>query len=163
MATARKAPAAKNTEPHELNLETKVTLRSIADWNTGFSRKSDGVGDVMIAPKGTVRLSRNEIISQVQSGNKLISGIDGLGNHATLIIEDEDTRKEVGFENQVVFSDDLVKKVFNIDKQEQFEEEFQKSFVTRAEKFAVMDAIGRLGINNYKNIRFAESYTGINV
>ena len=163
MATARKAPAAKNTVPHELNLETKVTLRSIADWNTGFSRKSDGVGDVMIAPKGTVRLSRNEIISQVQSGNKLISGIDGLGNHATLIIEDEDTRKEVGFENQVVFSDDLVNKVFNIDKQEQFEEEFQKSFVTHMEKSAVMDAIVRLGINNYKKIRFAENYTGINV
>lgn len=163
MATARKTPAAKNTEPHELNLETKVTLRSIADWNTGFSRKSDGVGDVMIAPKGTVRLSRNEIISQVQSGNKLISGIDGLGNHATLIIEDEDTRKEVGFENQIAFSDDLVKKVFDIDKQEAFEEEFQKAFVTRAEKFAVMEAIDRLGINNYKKIRFAESYTGISI
>ena len=163
MATARKTPAAKNTEPHELNLETKVTLRSIADWNTGFSRKSDGVGDVMIAPKGTVRLSRNEIISQVQSGNKLISGIDGLGNHATLIIEDDDTRKEVGFENQIAFSDDLVKKVFDIDKQEAFEKEFQKSFVTRAEKFAVMESIDRLGINNYKKIRFAESYTGINI
>lgn len=163
MATARKASAAKNTEPHELNLETKVTLRSIADWNTGFSRKSDGVGDVMIAPKGTVRLSRNEIISQVQSGNKLISGIDGFGNHATLIIEDEDTRKEVGFENQIAFSDDLVNKVFDIDKQEAFEEEFQKAFVTRAEKFAVMEAIDRLGINNYKKIRFAESYTGISI
>ena len=49
MAAARKTPAAKNTEPHELNLETKVTLRSIADWNTGFSRKSDGVGDVFQA------------------------------------------------------------------------------------------------------------------
>lgn len=163
MAAARKTPAAKNAEPHELNLETKVTLRSIADWNTGFSRKSDGVGDVMIAPKGTVRLSRNEIISQVQSGNKLISGIDGLGNHATLIIEDDDTRKEVGFENQIAFSDDLVKKIFDIDKQEAFENEFQNAFVTRAEKFAVMDAIERLGINNYKKIRFAESYTGINI
>ena len=87
-----------NIQPEELNLETKVTVKSIADWTVGFARRADGYGDITIAPKGSVRLSRNEIITQVQNGNKLFAGIDGVGSHPTLIIEDAPTRIEVGFE-----------------------------------------------------------------
>lgn len=51
----------------DFNLEKKVTVRSIAEWTTGFQRIETN-GDVTIPPNGTVRLSRGEIISQVQNG-----------------------------------------------------------------------------------------------
>ena len=159
------APAKPVTPPEPLNLDEKVTVRSIAGWMTGFARRADGWGDISIMPNGSIRLSRNEIIAQVQSNNKLFNGINGLGSHATLIIEDEPTRYEVGFESdgkkQEVFSDNLIKELFERNySQTAFEEEFKKRIVTRAEKYASIEAIKRLRINDYSKIRFVEDYTG---
>ena len=82
-----------NTEVvQELSMETKITVRSLANWTTGFQR-IESTGDVTITPNGTTRLSRGEVISQVQNGNMLFTGIDGVGSHATLYIEDADTRR----------------------------------------------------------------------
>lgn len=153
-----------NVQTEELNLETKVTVKNIAGWTVGFARRADGYGDITISPKGSVRLSRNEIITQVQNGNKLFSGTDGVGSHATLIIDDIPTRVEVGFGNknsaQKVFSDSLIQELFCLKSTEEFEMKFKESICTRAEKYAAIDAIKRLGINDYSKIRFAENYTG---
>ena len=79
-------------ETKELNLEQKVTVRNIAGWMTGF-RRIESQGDVTIPQEGTIRLSRSEIIAQVQNGNRLFNGIDERGSHATLYIDDEYTRR----------------------------------------------------------------------
>lgn len=146
-------------EEKELNLDQKVTVRNIAGWIVGFARKSDFPGDVTIAPRGSVRLSRNEIIAQVQSGNRLFTGIDGNGNHATLIIDDEPTKKEIGIENQIVYSGEALKELFN-KKQNAFELGFKELILTRAEKYAAMAYIKSSALNDYSKIRFAENYTG---
>lgn len=153
-----------------LNLDQKVTIKNIAGWNVGFSR-IDGIGDVNIVAEGTSRLSRGEIISQIQNGNKLFTGIDGAGSHATLFIEDDATRLEVDFDkkdeedskknvHQCVFNDDVIKKLFGLKTQTVFEKNFKEAIVTRAEKFAVIQAIKRLKLNDYSKIRFIEDYTG---
>lgn len=148
----------------ELNLDAKVTVKNIADWNVGFVRRVDGYGDVSIAPKGSIRLSRNEIIAQVQSGNKLFTGTDGFGSHATLYIDDAPTRKEVGFETddtlQKMFFNVSIKDLFSIKKQADFEAKFVDLIYTRAEKSAVMEAMKKTGVNDFAKIRFAEQHTG---
>lgn len=155
--------AEKIVQPEELNLDTKVTVKNIAGWNVGFSRKADGYGDVNIAPGGSIRLSRNEIIAQVQNGNKLFAGTDGFGSHATLYIDDAPTRKELGFETedskQLVFCNIDMKDLFKKG-QKAFEIEFGKLIYTRAEKFAIMEAMRRDNVNDYSKIRFAENHTG---
>lgn len=142
-----------------LNLEQQVTVRSIAGWTTGFSRLIT-VGDVSIPLRGTIRLSRNEIISQVHAGNALLAGVDGKGNHATLIIEDDATLKELGFEEAIQFSDKAVKKIFGISDQSAFEYNLKETIVTRAEKYALMVSIVKQKLNDYSKIRFCEEYTG---
>ena len=162
--------AEKKTEKpvEEFNLDKNVVVRSIADWDTGFARILS-VGDVQIPPKGQYRLSRAEIIAQSQDGNKAINGVDGKGTHATYIIDDVPTRVELGFESedgkqkQLVFSDDLVRKVFDIKNQDKFEEAFKDAFVTRSEHIAVIEAIKRLNLNDFAKIRFAEDFTGFKV
>ena len=86
--------ATPNEEP-QLNLEQQITVTNIAGWIVGFARLM-GIGDVNIPPRGSVRLSINEVISQVQNGNKLFTGIDGFGNHATIVIEDKRVLRELG-------------------------------------------------------------------
>lgn len=143
----------------QLNLEQQVTVRNIAGWTTGFARMIT-VGDVSIPKKGVVRLSRNEIISQIHNNNTLFTGVDGRGNHATLIIEDYPTIKEVGFEDAKQFSDELVRNLFSY-RQDEFEDEIRKAIVTRAEKYALMISIYKQkNLNDFSKIRFCENYTG---
>ena len=56
------------TETEEIRLDKKVTVRSIASWTTGSTRKTS-VGDITIPAMGSVLLSREEIIAQ---GNGLL-------------------------------------------------------------------------------------------
>ena len=145
-----------------LNLEQQVTVRSIAGWTTGFSRMLT-VGDVTIPSRGSIRLSRNEIISQVHNNNGLFNGIDGRGSHATLIIDDKSTLKEVDFITDLQFSDNKVKKIFEIQNQDTFEDEIKKQIVTRAEKYALMVSIVKQKLNDFAKIRFCEKYTGYKI
>lgn len=149
----------------ELKLDQKVTVRSIAGWNVGFAR-IEGFSDLTIAPFGTTRLSRSEIIAQVQNGNRLFTGTDGFGSHPTLIIEDAPTRVELDFESedgskkQLVFSDEKMKSLFALKTLNAFKKNFQEAIYTRAEKYAAITAIQRLKLNDYDKIRFVENYTG---
>ncbi len=158
----------KNNEQVELNLEQKVTVKNIAGWTVGFAR-IDSIGDVTITADGSTKLTRNEIIAQVQNGNRLFTGVNGDGGHATLFIDDALTRREVGFdsedgkEKQSVFNDDVVKQMFAVKGQPTFEKVLRETIKTRAEKYAIIQAIKRLKINDYSRIRLVEDYTGFKV
>lgn len=150
----------------ELNLDQKVTIRNLAGWQVGFRRKADNFGDVHIAPNGTTRLSRNEIIAQVQDGNKLFTGVDGAGSHATIFIDDAPTRIECDFETedgsvtQNILTEKKIEEMFKTRGTAKFESSFKSAVVTRAEKFAAIRMIKNLNLNDYTKIRFAEEYTG---
>lgn len=154
------------SKTEEIRMEDKITLTSIAPWHTGFARILT-VGDVAIAPHGVVRLSREEVLAQGQSGNKLISGIDGMGSHATLYIEDEWTRKELGFDTdekkQTVINKKLVKDMFDKKTLSAFKNAVEENIVTRAEKFSLLSIIKTLKINEYDKIAFCEEYCGAKV
>lgn len=150
----------------KLNLDEKVTVRNIAGWNVGFARLADMKGDVVVPAEGTVRLTRNEIIMQTQNGNRLFNGIDTIGSHATLFIEDKDTRVEVEFESedgkrkQDVLSEDKVKYMFNLKTDKSFVENLEKNIVTRAEKYALVKMIKRMKLNDFSKMKMVENYTG---
>lgn len=164
-ATATKTVTAPSVIEDELNLDTKVTVKNLAGWDVTFARKHEGTGAVIVTKEGKQRLSRNEIQAQVNDGNKLFVGV-GNGKHATIYIEDEATRKWVGFEEdgvpQEVFTDKLVQDLFDMS-QSDFEAKLPIYIVTRAEKYALIEAIKRLGFNDYRKIIFASNYTGYKI
>ena len=150
----------------KLNLEEKVTVRNLAGWTVGFARLAEMHGDVSIPPEGTARLSRNEIIMQTQNGNRLFTGTDTRGSHATVFIEDKATRIEVDFESedgkvkQDILTNDKVKYLFGLKTDKAFEENLRKTVVTRAEKYAIIKIIKKLKIDNYSKMKIVENYTG---
>ena len=150
----------------EIKLDEKVVVKSIAPWITG-ARRILSVGDIQIQPNGTVTISREELIAQGQSGNKLLTGVDGKGSHATLYIDDEWTRKELGFETekdkQDVVSNDTVKHAFELKTDKSFEKFITDNFITRAEKAFLMSALKLLKLDastTYPKIAFCEQFTG---
>lgn len=150
----------------KLDLDEKVTVKNIAGWSVGFARLADMRGDVVIPSEGTVRLSRNEIIMQTQNGNRLFTGTDTRGSHATLFIEDKPTRIEVDFESedgkikQDILTEDTVKYIFGLKTEKAFEENLHKSIVTRAEKYALVQMVKKLKFNDYSKMKAIENYTG---
>lgn len=145
----------------DADLEKNVTIRNIAGWGVTFALRTK-TGDILMGRNTKQRLPRNEIQAQIYNGNKLFAGTDGQGSHATIYIEDAATRQWLGFETedkpQLVFTDELAKKLFAMP-QAQFEQELPNYIVTRAEKYALNEAINRLGFNDYRKIVFASRYT----
>lgn len=109
-------------------------------------------------------MSREEIIAQGQNGNTLLTGIDGVGSHATWYIEDEYTRNELSFDvdskKQVFLTQDTIKKIFELKTQKSFEENIKKNVVTRAEKIYLLHTIKTLKLNDYTKNAFCEDYCG---
>lgn len=147
----------------DIKLDKKVTVRSIAPWTTGAMRKTT-IGDITIPPLGSVTLSREEIIAQGQNGNTLITGVDGIGSHATWYIEDDYTRSELSFDiedkKQNFLTQDTIKKFYELKTKKAFEENIKKAVVTRAEKFYLLNTIKTLRLNDYEKNAFCEDYCG---
>ena len=103
---------------------------------------------------------------QTQNGNRLFTGTDTRGSHATLYIEDKATRVEVDFESedgkvkQEILNDEKVKYLFGLKTDKSFEENLRKTVVTRAEKYAIVKIIKRLKFDNYSKMKIVENYTG---
>lgn len=166
---SKKTTAVKNeiqnvpTVEEDVNLDVKITVRNLAGWDVTFARLHDGIGDVKIVANGYQRLSRNEVVAQVNNNNKLFTGSDTIGSHATIYIDDAPTRRLLGFEEegtpQLVFTKQLVKDLFKMN-QSEYESKLPFYIRTRAEKFALIEAIKELGLNDYTKMVYASEYTG---
>ena len=148
------------------NPEKKITIKSIANWTTGFKRIETN-GDATIPANGSIRLTASEVIAQVQNGNTLFLGTDERGSHATLYIEDKATRIEADFEDadseQNVITVDSVKELFKKSKN-LFMKGLPQVVVTRAEKYAIIDIIRKEKLfDDYEKVRAVEDHTGLRV
>lgn len=165
-ATTSPKEQAKTVMEEDLNLDSKVTVRNLAGWDVTFARLQDGVGDVVIVANGQQRLSRNEVIAQINNNNKLFTGIDTIGSHATIYIDDAPTRRWVGFDDedreQNIFKEKLVKDLFSLS-QAEFENKLPQSIRTRAEKYAFVETIKKLHLNDFRKIMYTINYTGYKI
>ena len=147
----------------EFNMDAKVTVINLAPWNVAFPN-SVSRGDTCFAPSAQVRVKREEIVDQVNAGNRLLAGFDSYGSHATLYIDDEETRKFLEFDSedgkrtQNVISDERIKKWFELKTQSAFEKNIKENVITRAEKQYLLKAIERLKLDSYEKISFCQNY-----
>ncbi len=170
MATKKEATEETiETKIKNLDMSKRVTISSIAPWNTGFPNKLSAT-DTIIQPLGRATVRREEIVEQVNSGNKLLCGItDDIGSHATLYIEDEELRIYLGFDSadgsrkQNVISDDKIKEWFDIKDNNKFEKAILENVITRAEKQYLLKAIERLGFDSYHKIEFCKQNCKFNI
>lgn len=146
----------------KFNMDKKVTVKNIAPWNVGFPNIEDR-GDSTFAPNGSTRVKRDEILAQIQRGNKLF-GLDEFGSHATLYIEDDETRKyfefdsEDGKRKQNILTAEKVKGWFELKTFNSFKKNIESNVITRAEKQYLLTLIEQLKLNEYDKINFCQEY-----
>ncbi len=148
------------TETKSLSMEEKITLKNLANWMVGFN-KIESNGEVNINAGGSVRVSRAEVISQYENGNKLLRG-DGDGTHATIYIDDKATRDYLDITSELI-DKNKVKKIFAINGLDDFRNEIYKTFTTQAEKVLLIKLIRECGFNDFNKIRECEALCGMTV
>lgn len=148
------------TETKPLSMEEKITLKNLANWMVGFN-KIESNGEVNINAGGSVRVSRAEVISQYENGNKLLRG-DGDGTHATIYIDDKATRDYLDITSELI-DKNKVKKIFAINGLDDFRNEIYKTFTTQAEKVLLIKIIRECGFNDFNKIRECETLCGMTV
>ena len=151
-----------------LNMDEKISVRNLCEWTVSFKRL-DVTGDVLINANTTVRLPRGEVYSQVQSGNNLFTGTDGIGSHARIYIEDKDTRVDLDFEDtegknpQLIVDDNKIKELFAIKTKSAFEKAVRTSVVTNAEKAKLAVSVKKFKLNELDKAQFIQEYTGMSI
>ena len=73
-----------------------VLVNNLCAWPLSFWRKA-GQGDVEIPAnaKNWPLLSFEEVQAQIQTGNRMFTGTDGMGNHARIQIVNDEQRKQL--------------------------------------------------------------------
>ncbi len=147
-------------ETTPLSMEEKITLKNLANWMVGFP-KIESMGEVNINPRGSIRVTRGEVITQFENGNKLLRG-DGDGSHATIFIDDKATRDYLDIDTEIL-DKAKVKKIFEIKGLDDFRNEIHKTFKTKTEQILLINSIRECGFNDFNKIRECEVYTGMTV
>lgn len=149
----------------ELNMDAKVPVKNLCDWDIYFNRIETN-GTVKIPRRGTRRLSRSEIQSQVYERNPFFVGLDGTGSNAKVYIDDKPTRVMLEFESedgkdtQQVLDTERIQQFIDYKTMSTFKKRIQEEVLTHAEKALLVSEAKRLGLNDHEKIKFIEEYTG---
>lgn len=129
-----------------------VLVNNLCAWPLSFWRKA-GQGDVEIPAnaKNWPLLSFEEVQAQIQTGNRMFTGTDGMGNHARIQIVDDEQRKQLfGLENvetaePALLNMDAVKALLAIHTKAKFHEQLQAMVATDAEKKMLVELAKQAG------------------
>ena len=129
-----------------------VLVNNLCAWPLSFWRQA-GHGDVEIPAnaKNWPLLSFEEVQAQIQLGNRMFIGTDGMGNHARIQIVDDEQRKELfglsGVETEAptLLNLDSVKALLAIRTKAKFHEQLQAMVTTDAEKKMLVELAKQAG------------------
>lgn len=132
-----------------------VLVNNLCNWPLYFSRIT-GHGDVEIPAnaKKSPLLSYEEVMAQIQVGNRMFIGTDGMGSHARIQIVDEKQRKElfgiedIEMEAPIIVDVDSVKELLAIRGKQKFNERLSAMIKTEAEKKMLIDLAYKAGVEN---------------
>ena len=160
-----------------LKPEDKVLVKNLCAWPVYFARQ-EGRGEVKVVENGNIRLTVEEIESQVNVGNKMFVGEDGRGSNARLYIDSKELRVHLEFERdkavptddedappteQKVLTEDAVKKLLALKTQATFEKRVKEDVVTTAEKAKLVEVAAKTKLNDHKKLQFIEEYAELKV
>ena len=135
-----------------MTANNNVLVNNLCSWPLSFWRKA-GQGDIEIPAnaKNYPLLSFEEVLAQIQTGNKMFTGTDGMGNHARIQIVNDEQRKQhfglesVETEDTTLLNLEAVKALLAIRTKAKFNEQLQAMVKTDAEKKMLVELAKQAG------------------
>lgn len=125
------------TPKKEINMNDKSKLKNVRSCDVGWY-KTTSSGETTIASGKTAMVRNEEIVDQVENDNVFLCGT-GNGDHASVIIENEELRKYLGFENQTILTDKACKEILAETNTEKFKELLDKYVVLKHERSTLLN------------------------
>ena len=135
-----------------MTANNNVLVNNLCSWPLSFWLKA-GQGDFEIPAnaKNYPLLSFEEVLAQIQTGNKMFTGTDGMGNHARIQIVNDEQRKHlfglesVETEDPTLLNLEAVKALLAIRTKAKFNEQLQAMVKTDAEKKMLVELAKQAG------------------
>ena len=135
-----------------MTANNNVLVNNLCSWPLSFWRKA-GQGDIEIPAnaKNYPLLSFEEVLAQIQTGNKMFTGTDGMGNHARIQIVNDEQRQQlfglesVETEDPTLLNLEAVKALLAIRTKAKFNEQLQAMVKTDAEKKMLVELAKQAG------------------
>lgn len=164
-----KRSASKQVKPRtvdDVKLSDRVSIDNLCDWEIGFVSAETGK-DITIAPgiKNFKGLTVAEVDSQVKLGNGAFCGVDNLGSHAAIRINDPIIREYVFQEetDPLQLTEETVRDLLSIQNKQKFNERLSELVVRRSEKRMIVRLVDRIGKDDVPSYQIAaiEKISGI--
>jgi len=147
----------------DINLNDKSKVKNLADWPISWE-KLTSAGDEYIKANATIPIRNDEIETQVNNGNKLYTGTDGLGSHARIYIDNPDMREYLGFDNkeegrvQFILDDEKCQQILDYKTFATFKKHLKEDVVTNQEKAKIINYARKVKLNDFEKIKELESH-----
>ena len=135
-----------------MTANNNVLVNNLCSWPLSFWRKAvQGDIEIPANAKNYPLLSFEEVLAQIQTGNKMFTGTDGMGNHARIQIVNDEQRKQlfglesVETEDPTLLNLEAVKALLAIRTKAKFNEQLQAMVKTDAEKKMLVELAKQAG------------------
>ena len=158
------AKAVKTRTVDDLKPSDRVEVRNLRAWELSFIPRDGNAEQVtkgiLIYPNQKTMYKLSEVEDQVNNGNELFCGIDGLGGHASLQIVDPLVREYVFGEptNPIQLTVDAVNELLALESKAAFDKRLSELVVTNSEKRMIAIMCTNDGLFPEVNTDYVPSY-----
>lgn len=155
---------AKTRTVDDLKPSDRVEVRNLRAWELSFIPRDGNAEQVtkgiLIYPNQKTMYKLSEVEDQVNNGNELFCGIDGLGGHASLQIVDPLVREYVFGEptNPTQLTVDAVNELLALESKAAFDKRLSELVVTNSEKRMIAIMCTNDGLFPEVNTDYVPSY-----
>ena len=147
----------------EIQLTDRVFIENTRNWSVGF-RAIESAKDIVIpaSARKYAQLNVAEVMAQIQVGNVMFCGTNGIGDNAYLKILDDDVRKYVFSldENDdhepIILDEKSVKDLLDIKNKEEFKRRLSELVVTEGDKKMIVTVAKKVGIDDVAGYKRTE-------
>lgn len=156
--------ATKTRTVDDLKPSDRVEVRNLRAWELSFIPRDGNAEQVtkgiLIYPNQKTMYKLSEVEDQVNNGNELFCGIDGLGGHASLQIVDPLVREYVFGEptNPIQLTVDAVNELLALESKAAFDKRLSELVVTNSEKRMIAIMCTNDGLFPEVNTDYVPSY-----
>ena len=158
------AKAVKTRTVDDLKPSDRVEVRNLRAWKLSFIPRDGNAEQVtkgiLIYPNQKTMYKLSEVEDQVNNGNELFCGIDGLGGHASLQIVDPLVREYVFGEptDPIQLTVDAVNELLALESKVAFDKRLSELVVTNSEKRMIAIMCSNDGLFPQVNTEYVPSY-----
>lgn len=148
-----------------LDLQKRSSIKNMCPWTVSFTLPISKASVLLGAGKKT-SVNNEELVTLTENANVMFAGTGG-GNHARIIIENEELLKFVGYISEdgktrpFVVSDEECQKILDYKTMSAFQQHLQDDIICNHEKAKIIEYARKIKLNDYAKIKALENHCGI--